>query len=229
MIERKILRKKDIRGISTLLVVAVIVVAVVVIGVGAYLATRGGSGTSPSPGVSPTPTSTSTATTPPSTTPGSTSTASTATPTLAPTSTSSSNIAGATSYEFNETGTASNGTVLDTIYYATKNLGTPNVDLIEVVSTPSSGMLEYIINGAQQKVWVYEGGQWTDISTEYSATLSSVQSSAGIYVNMLVGWGGSGSFKYTVPSGQPNAGDTATFTNIQINPNLPDSLFQGPA
>ena len=137
-------------------------------------------------------------------------------------------IATATSYEFNETGTAPNGTVLDMLYYATKNLGTSNVDLIEVATSPSSGTLEYIINGGQQKAWFYQNGQWTDISTEFSDILPTIESTAGLYTNMLEGWGGSGSFKYTIPSGQPNAGDTASFTNIQINPSLPDSLFVGP-
>ena len=119
--------------------------------------------------------------------------------------------------------------MLDTLYYATKNLGTSNVELIEVVTTPSGGTIEYIVNGAQQKAWVYQGGQWTDISTEYTAILPTVESTAGVYVNMLEYYGGSGSFTYTIPNGQPNAGDTATFTNIQINPSLPDSLFQQPS
>jgi hypothetical protein len=210
--ETKTINKKSVRGISAIIIVVIIVVAIVVVGVGVYVATRGG-GTSPGTSPTPTPTSSSTATT-------------TATP--KPTSTSKGTIGTATSYEFNETGTAPNGTVLDTLYYATKNLGTSNVDLIEVVNSPSSGTIEYIINGAQQKAWAYEGGQWTDISTSYTSIQPTVQSSAGIYVNMLEGWGGSGSFTYTIPSGQANAGDKATFTNIQINPSLPDSLFQPP-
>ena len=122
------------------------------------MATRG-NGTSPSTSTTPTPTSTSTTTSKPT---------STATTTPTPASTSTSGIGTATSYEFNETGTASNGTVLDTLYYASKNIGTSNVDLIEVVTTPSSGTLEYIVNGAQQKAWVYQGGQWTDLSSEFS-------------------------------------------------------------
>jgi len=190
-----------------LIIVVVVVIVVIVAGVGIYAATRGGKA-STSTSSTTTPTSTSTATPKPS---------------------SSNGLATATSYEFNETGKASNGTVLDTVYYAAKNLGTSNVDFIWVATTPSSGTSEYILNGAQQKVWVYANGQWTDISTEYSTMLSSIESSAGLYVNMLVGWGGSGSFTYTIPSGQPNAGDTATFTNIQINPSLPDSLFQPPS
>jgi hypothetical protein len=210
--ERKIISKKSVRGISALIIVIIVVIVVVAVGVGAYVATRGSktSSSSSAPMITPSPTS-----------------SSTATPT--PTSTSKSDIATASSYEFNETGKASNGTVLDTIYYATKNLGTSNVDLLEVATTPSSGTIEYIFNGAEQKAWAYESGQWTDISTEYSSVLPTVESSAGLYVNMLEGWGGSGSFTYTIPSGQTNAGDTATFTNIQINPSLPDSLFQGPS
>ncbi len=213
------------RGISALIIVVIIVIAVVVVGVGAYVATRGnGSKSSTSPTPEPTLSATNTPASSAATTPTPASSAK-----ATPTSTSTTHIATASSYEFNETGTAPNGTVLDTFYYATKNLGTPNVDLLEVVTTPSSGTIEYIINGAQQKAWAYVDGQWTDISTSYASIQSTVESSAGIYVNMLEGWGGSGSFTYTIPSGQTNAGDTAAFTNIQINPPLPDSLFQGPS
>jgi hypothetical protein len=210
---RKIMNKNSTRAVSTLLVVAIVVIAVVVVGAGVYLATRGG-GTSPGTSPTPTPTSSSSAT---------------ATATPKPTSTSTSSIGTASSYTFNETGTASNGTVLDTLYYATKNIGTSNVELIEVISTPSGGTIEYIVNGVQQKAWVYSDGQWTDISSAYTSQLSTVQSTAGIYVNMLEHYGGSGSFTYTIPSGQPNSGDTATFSNIQINPSLPDSMFQPPS
>ena len=209
--ERKIINKKSVRGISAIIIVVIIVIAVIVVGVGAYLATRS-SKTSPSTSATPTP-------------------ASSTKPTSSPTSTSTSTgkIATATSYEFNETGTAPNGTVLDMVYIAADNLGTSNVDLYEVATVPSSGTLIYILNGGEQKAWYYEDGTWTDISTEYADILPTVQSTAGLYVNMLEGWGGSGSFTYTIPSGQTNAGDTATFTNIQINPSLPDSLFQGPS
>jgi hypothetical protein len=203
---RKIMNKNSTRAISTLIIVAIVVIAVVVVGAGVYLATRG-NGTGPNTSPTPTPNLTASAT-------------------ASPTPTSTNSIATATSYEFNETGTASNGTVLDTLYYATKNLGTSNVELIEVVNSPS---IEYIVNGVQQKAWVYSGGQWTDISSAYTSQLSTVESTAGIYVNMLKAYGGSGSFTYTIPSGQPNAGDKATFTNIQINPSLPDSMFQPPS
>lgn len=216
MPERSILNKNSKRGISTLIIVVIVVIAVIVVGVGVYVGTRGGSKASPS--TTPTPKPTTTATSSPS---------STTTP--KPTSTSKSDIATASSYEFNETGKASNGTVLDTVYYATKNLGTSNVELLEVATTPSSGTTELIINGVQQKAWEYSDGTWTDLSAEYASFQSTVQSSAGIYTNMLEYYGGSGSYTYTIPSGQPNAGDTATFTNIQINPSLPDSMFQPPS
>jgi len=39
---------------------------------------------------------------------------------------------------------------------------------------------------------------------------------------------GSGTFDAKVPAGEPDAGNTVTFTNIQINPSLPDSLFKPP-
>jgi len=211
--ERKIINKNSTRAISTLVIVVIVVIAVVVVGVGVYVGTRGSSKSSST--ATPTPKPTATAKSSPS-----------ATATPKPTSTSTSGIATASSYEFNETGKASNGTVLDTVYYAAKNIGTSNAELLWVVTTPSSGTTELIINGVQQKAWEYSDGTWTDLSAEYSSFQSTVQSSAGVYVNMLTYYGGSGSYTYTIPSGQPNAGDTATFTNIQINPSLPDSMFQ---
>jgi len=216
MPEKKFFGKNSNRAIGKIIIVAIVVIAIVVIGVGAYVATRGGNG--PSTSSTPTPTASSPTTTTPS---------STTTP--KPTSTTTSGISTATSYEFNETGTSSNGTVLDTLFYATKNIGTSNVDLIEITTAPSSGTFEYIVNGAQQKVWAVQDGQVTDLSSEFSTILPSVQSSAGIYTNMLQYYSGSsGSFTYTIPSGQTNVGDTATFTNIHINTSLPDSLFQPP-
>ena len=153
------------RGISALIIVVIVVIAIVVVGVGVYVATRG-SKSSPSTSATPTPTSR------------------LQHQQLHLPQPQLSKIATATSYEFNETGTASNGTVLDTLFYATKNLGTSNVDLYEAVTSPSSGTLIYIINGGEQKAWVYQDGQWTDISTDFSSISSSVQSTAGLYVNM---------------------------------------------
>jgi cytoskeletal protein RodZ len=236
MPHRKFLGKNNTRAVSKILVAAIVVIVVVAVGVGAYLATRGtGTSPSPSPSASSTPTPGTTNSATPTAAISTTSSASstpkpstTAAPTTAPT-TAPGGIAKATSYEFNETGTAANGTQLDTVFYAAKNLGTSNVEFIDVVTTPQGGTFEYIVNGAQQKAWAYSGGQWIDFSTEYATQLSTVQSTAAAYTNMLTTWGGTGSFTYTIPAGQPNAGDTATFTNIQINPNLPDSLFQPPS
>jgi len=226
------LGKNSTRAVSKLVVAVIVVIAVVAVGVGAYLATRG-TGTGPSTSLTSTPgtTNSATPTAAISTTSGTSPTpapSGTAAPTASPTSVPAG-IAKATSYEFNETGTAANGTQLDTLFYAAKNLGTSNVEFIDVISTPQGGTIEYIVNGVQQKAWAYTDGQWIDFSTAYATQLSTVQSTAGLYVNMLTGWGGTGSFTYTIPAGQPNAGYTATFTNIQINPNLPDSLFQPPA
>ena len=203
--ERKMINKKGTRAISTLLIVAIIVIAVVVVGVGIYAATRGG-GTTPSTSATPTPTTSTSAT-------------------ASPTSTSTSGIATASSYEFNLTVTDNTGAVAAQGYWAAKNLGTSNVEFMYVETTPSGGTVESIVNGVQQKAWVYSGGQWTDISSEFTSQLSTVESTAGVYVNMLKAYGGSGSFTYTAPNG---AG-TDTFTNVHINTSLPDSQFQPPA
>jgi len=211
----------------TLAVVAIIVIAVIVIGVGAYLATRGGT-PSPSPSTTPTPTPIPGTTNTPTTTSGATQTPK---PTTAPSSTSVP-ISAASSYAYNVTVREPNGTLSATLFVAAKNLNTNTASFREVLTTPESGTSDFIVNGVQQKAWVYdsESGNWTDISAEYQAYLSSVTATASAYINWLAAYSSAtgGSYTYTVPAGNSEAGATATFTNIQINTSLPDSLFQPP-
>jgi len=210
------LSKNTLRAVSPVIVAIIIIIVIVVAGVGVYVATRH-SATSTTTTTTPTPTSTS-----------KTSATSSPTPT-ATQSSKSTNIATASSYEFNLTEYAANGTLVDTGFYAADNLGTSNVQLLWVAQTPSSGTIEYVVNGETQQAWVVVNGQVTNLSAEFSSQATSVETDAGLYVNMLKGWGGSGSFTYTVPSGQPNAGYKAEFTNIHLNISLPATYFQAPS
>jgi len=208
------LSKNNIRAVSPVIVAIIIVVIIVVAGVGAYVATR--HTTSPSTTPTPTPTSTSKTST------------SSPTPTATHASTST-DITTATSYEFNLTEYASNGTLVDTGFYAADNLGTSNVQYLWIAQIPSQGTIEEIVNGETQQAWAVANGQVTDLSTAYPTELTTIEATAGVWVNMLKGWGGSGSFTYTVPSGQPNAGYKAEFTNIHLNISLPATYFQAPS
>jgi len=207
------LSKNNIRAVSPVIVAVIIVVVIVVAGVGVYVATR--HTTSPS-------------TTTPTPTPTSKTSTSSPTPT-ATQSSKSTDITTATSYEFNVTEYASNGTLVDQGFYAADNLGTSNVQYLWIAQIPSQGTIEYIVNGETQQAWAIVNGQVTDVSSAFSSQLTTIETTAGVWVNMLKGWGGSGSFTYTIPSGQPNAGYKAEFTNIHLNISLPASDFQAPS
>jgi len=215
--KRKIFSKNGIRAVSSVIVAVIVIVAIVVVGVGVYVATRHSSTTSTATTATPTPKTSSTSS------PKATSTAE-STPTS-----STNDIATASSYEFNLTEYAANGTLVDTGFYAADNLGTSNVQLLWVAQTPSQGTFEYIVNGETQQAWAVTNGQVTNLSAGFSSEVSIVEADAGLYVNMLKGWGGSGSFTYTVPTGQPNAGYKAEFTNIHLNISLPATYFQAPS
>ena len=213
---------KTVHAISAVVIVIIIVVAVIVVGVGVYIVTRGNETNA---NMSPTPTPITSATPSPT---ASVEPTSTATPTASSTA-APEGLGNATSYEFNATETSNTGALVANLYYATKNLGTSNEELIWVVSTPSTGTTEYIINGIEQKAWIYSNGNWTDYSSSYAVQQSSVELEGTGYADMLAGYGGTGSFSYTVPAGQQDSGDNVLFTNIQINPSIPDASFQPPS
>jgi hypothetical protein len=179
---------------------------------GAYLATRGpsaGSNNNPTPS------------------PGTTSNAS---PSAITTPTPSSNTPSPS--QTNAVGTASSlqfsiditsaGVAQGTYTYMAKNAGTNNLMLrIEMKDTNGATTFIYIVNGAQQKAWMYDGTTWTDLSASFSTQWSSWDSAFAGYQNSLAGWAGLGDYTYTAPNG-----DSVRYYNIAVNPTLADSLFQ---
>jgi hypothetical protein len=79
----------------------------------------------------------------------------------------------------------------------------------------------YIINGVQQKAWMYSNGQWTDISSTYNTQWSTWTSLFNDYLSGLSNWSGTGDYSHTNPS----TGETLRIYDIQVNPQLPDSEF----
>jgi hypothetical protein len=203
------------KGSRKTLIAVIVIVAIAAVAVGVYLATRSGGG-GPSPSVTPTPTP-SAAVTP---TPTPTTTASpSATPT--PTASSSgggSNIAGATSVEFSAD-VSSGGTLQETYTYYVKNIGT-STTMFRIEGTGSQGDFIYIVNGAQQQVWVNENGEWTDLSASFANYWSSWNSAFTGYKNNLANWPGYGDWTYNNPDGT-----TVRIYDITVNPSLADSLF----
>ena len=128
------------------------------------------------------------------------------------------NIAGASSLQF--TVDVTGGSSAGTYKYMAKNIGTSNM-MIRVEGTTSSlGNFVYIVNGAQQKAWVYLNGAWMDLSSTFSALWSSWNSAFTGYRNNLVNWPGYGDWTYTAPDGS-----TIRIHDITVNPSLADSLF----
>ena len=79
----------------------------------------------------------------------------------------------------------------------------------------------YIINGAQEKVWIYSGDEWIDFSQAYPDYWETWNSAWQGYHDSLLDWTGVGDWTYTTPNG-----DSVRIYDITINPSLPDSLFQ---
>jgi hypothetical protein len=201
-------------GSRKMLIAAIaIVVIVAAVAVGVYYLTTTPSSTNPTP----TPTSTPSAT--PTGTPTSSPTG-TSTPTPTP-SGGGANVAGASSLQYTVSVTNSSGASQGTYTFYAKNAGTSNLMIRIEFTDPSGDNFVYIVNGAQQKTWVYENDEWTDLSDAFSTQWDSWNSAWQGYRNSLAGWTGVGDWTYTDPNG-----DTIRIYNITVNPSLADSLFQ---
>jgi hypothetical protein len=128
-------------------------------------------------------------------------------------------IAGASSLQFSVTVTY-NGTTQGNYTYMAKNAGTSNMT-IRIETTNTAGLnIIYIVNGAQNKAWVYSNGQWQDLSDAFTTQWTTWSWQLKEYRDNLAGWT-SGDWTYTAPNG-----GTVRVYNIAVNPSLADSLFQ---
>jgi hypothetical protein len=196
---------------KTLIAAILIVIIVVAVVAGVYLMTRNGSTPSTN---NPTPA------------PGTTATPAfgiTASPGSGTPSVSEANlIAGATSIQFSVSYTTGTQTVFAYTYSA-KNLGTPNMMMrIEGTFSNDSSNTIYIINGAEQKSWVYSDSEWTDMSQIFASQYQTWNETWQGYAENLAAWAGTGEYTYTYPV----SGDKLRIYNIAVNPVLADSLFQ---
>jgi hypothetical protein len=123
-------------------------------------------------------------------------------------------ITGATSLQFDVSSTAEN--LSGTYTLKAKNIESTSNLMMRIDGTISGQTMIMIVNGAQQKVWVYAGGTWTDLSSSYLYYWGLWSQSLKDFQTDLSGWTGG---TWTSPNGE------VTFTNIQVNPSLADSLF----
>lgn len=138
-----------------------------------------------------------------------------ATPTPTPAGTE-----GASSLQF--TVTATEGTSAGTAIYSAKNIGTDDMMIrIEFQMDPES--LIYIVNGATDEAWGYEGGQWVDYSDTFADQWDMWDATYQAYADQLSTWT-SGDWTY-----EDGDGNTVTVSDITVNGTLEDSLFEGGA
>jgi hypothetical protein len=111
-----------------------------------------------------------------------------------------------------------------TYRYRARNIGTSDLDFRYDVSM--QGMdVAYILKGSTQEGWAYNGQEWIEFSQTFpnwdaywNAYYSGWES---YHASLAEGWAGQGTWTYTVPGV-----GSVTYKNIEINPALPDSLFQ---
>ena len=128
-------------------------------------------------------------------------------------------VSGASSLQFKVTVDPADAESMD-YTYSVKNAGTSSLMMrIEMQSAGESFI--YIINGAQEKVWIYSGDEWIDFSQAYPDYWETWNAAMQDYQNTLIDWTGAGDWTYTTPNG-----DTVRIHNITINPSLADSLFE---
>jgi len=192
-------RKKLI--VVVLLLVIIIVSAVVLV----VLFMKAGPSATPTPGITATPV------------PGITASPGSGTPSPSQTNP----IGGANSIQFSTSYTTGTQTVYAYTYSA-KNLGTPNMMMrIDGTFSGESSNMIYIINGVQQKSWVFSDGEWTDMSQMFQSQYESWNSTWQGYAADLAEWAGTGEYTYTYPG----TTETLRIYNISVNPQLSDSLF----
>ena len=136
------------------------------------------------------------------------------TPTPAPTP----DIEGATSMRFDVNATVDE--VLEVDRFTAKNLGTSDV-LLRVDQTDAQGNeFIYLMNQTAQTAWANFAGEWTDDSANFEAYYWNSELIGKValdkYMTALADWSGTGDYE----------GDTFTISNIVVNPEIEDSVFE---
>lgn len=146
----------------------------------------------------------------------------TPTPTPTPT-TGDGEVATASSIDFTITVEPTGGEP-STYRYRARNLGTSSLD-IRVDCTIQGIDISYILKGSSQEGWIYTGGVWysfADMFYNFSEWWDIYSDNLEEYHGYLAEeWAQQQEWTYTVPGV-----GTVTYSNITLNPTLPDSVFQ---
>jgi hypothetical protein len=104
--------------------------------------------------------------------------------------------------------------------YMIKNAGTSSL-MMRIEMESAGEEFIYIINGAQETVWICSDGEWMELSSMYQSYWETWNSAWQGYQTSLLDWTGHGEWSYTTPNG-----DSVRIYDINVNPSLSDSLFQ---
>ena len=104
--------------------------------------------------------------------------------------------------------------------YMIKNAGTSSL-MMRVEMKSADEEFIYIINGAQETVWICSDGEWMEFSELYQTYWEMWNTAWQGYHTSLLDWTGYGDWSYTTPDG-----DSVRIYDIHVNPSLSDSLFQ---
>ena len=104
--------------------------------------------------------------------------------------------------------------------YMIKNAGTSSL-MMRVEMKSADEEFIYIINGAQETVWICSDGEWVEFSELYQTYWEMWNTAWQGYHTSLLDWTGYGDWSYTTPDG-----DSVRIYDIHVNPSLSDSLFQ---
>ena len=135
-------------------------------------------------------------------------------PEATPTPSSSPDVADATSISFDVE------LAEETDKFTAKNLGTSDI-LLRVDQTDADGVqFVYLMNQTAQTAWANFAGEWMDDSANFEASYwdSPLIGKVALdsYIDALADWSGTGDYQ----------GDGFVISNIALNPELADSIFQ---
>jgi hypothetical protein len=104
--------------------------------------------------------------------------------------------------------------------YTVKNAGTTSL-MMRIEMESAGEEVIYIINGVQETVWLYSGGEWVEFSELYQSYWETWSTAWQGYQTNLVDWTGEGDWSYTASDGS-----SVRIYDISVNPSLADSLFE---
>jgi len=129
-------------------------------------------------------------------------------------------VATATSLSFDMSMTYVNQTITTNVEM--KNVGASNMKAYEEV-TVAGQTYKMIMDFGTNGLWMDYGSGWQDYSSMLGDQgLQTYSSQFNDWISQLSGWSGSGDYTYT----DSTTGATVTISNIQVNPDIPDSVFQ---